>query len=100
MAVCKINFIENRKVLKLQYVRICHLLNSYSKQLGGSLSPEKSLIAANCIFIIHPYTLTVAVVTSGSCADSQCLELWTPEVFGPGAEGTQQRMLLGRSARI
>lgn len=60
MAVCKINFIENRKVLKLKYVRICHLLNSYSKQLGGTLSPEKSLIAANCIFIIHPYTLTVA----------------------------------------
>ena len=30
----------------VQYVRTCHLSNSYSKQVEGSISPEKPLIAA------------------------------------------------------
>ena len=38
--ICLGQYISNIDYLKVQYVRIGHLLHSYSKQIGGSMQPR------------------------------------------------------------
>ena len=68
-------------LLKVHYIGIGHLLNSYSRQKGGSISPEQLLITANLILYIHDCSWR-QLVSSVSYAASQSTgwatqELWT-----------------------
>ena len=64
--------------LKVKYVRIGHLLNSYSKQLWGSISPVLPLTAANCIPIIHHGCSYRYLLSLVSHAAIQVMLVFTP----------------------
>ena len=62
-------------IFVVQLVRIGHLLNSYSKQIGGSILPERLLNVNNC-------SCSLSKAVSGPIIDTLQARTWNVEHWG------------------